>query len=621
MIPAAKEAYMTPYELLTLGFYLFPVAGKMPLVKWTKESTDDPEQIRKWETLKARTGWGVDCGKSGLAVLDIDSGKVSTALDCLTGLEFEYGDLPRTLTIRTPSGGYHRIYKGGIRNSASSKLGAGLDTRGSGGFIVAPGSPGYEVIDQTIIDEVPSWLVDLVGRPAERTEIPEPEDVAVDSDTAVQLATRFLHNAEPAIEGLGGDLLTYKVACGIRDYGVSKEMSLELMLEHWNDTCSPPWSAEELDAKIRNAYHYAAQPLGSANPENVFEPFEDSTPPESTKALKPLFIDAHDLIRKELTINYLIQGLIETPTTGLIFGDPGAGKSFLSLDMALAVAFGSQWMGAMAAQGRALYFNGEGHVGAARRIMAWLKHYGHDDIPPGLFTLTQRRIELTEKSVMQLEPHIKALTDKYGPLSLITVDTLARHLSGEADENSAKDVGGFINAVDYLKDRFQCTVAVVHHSGKMNKESSRGSSAIKGALDWEFKVAPGEIKFTKQKEGELPEPMGFVLESVDLSNGVRSAVPILSQYDPTHGKSASLSSDAQLAFSILQFSISSGNGAFVTENEWRKAFYEALGDDVKDDTKRQKFGRVKKQLLDSVTIKYEGDKIIDISLVEGDTPF
>ena len=56
MIPVAKEAYMTPYELLTMGFYLFPVAGKMPLVKWTKESTDDPEQIRKWETLKARTG-------------------------------------------------------------------------------------------------------------------------------------------------------------------------------------------------------------------------------------------------------------------------------------------------------------------------------------------------------------------------------------------------------------------------------------------------------------------------------------------------------------------------------------------------------------------------------------
>lgn len=617
---AVKEAYMTPYELLAMGFYLFPVSGKMPLVKWTKESTNDPEQIKQWEQLRNRTGWGVDCGKSGLAVLDIDSGKVPSALDCLTGLEFEHGELPRTLTIRTPSGGYHRIYKGDIRNSASSKLGAGLDTRGGGGFIVAPGSPGYDVIDQTTIEEVPGWLVGIVGRPAERTEVPTPEDVAIDSDTAVSLAARFLQNAEPAIEGLGGDLHTYKVACGVRDYGLSKDKALELMLDVWNDTCSPPWSPDELEAKIVNAYHYAGKPIGLSNPENVFEQFDDPAP-ASIKVVRPLFIDAHELIRRKLNINYLVQGLIETPTTGLIFGDPGAGKTFLALDMALSVAFGTSWMGAMAAQGPWLYFNGEGHVGIQRRIMAWLGYYNIQDIPEGIFTLTQRRVELTEKSVMQLEPHIKALVDKYGPLSGMTIDTLARHLSGEADENSAKDIGGFINAVDYLKDRFGCTVATVHHSGKMNKESSRGSSAIKGALDWEFKVAPGEIKFTKQKEGEIPKPIGFALETVELEDGVCSAVPIKGEYDPTHGKAANLTDNELLALSTLQMKLSSEGESAIEVSEWKKAFYEALGDKVKEESKRKIFDRAKKKLDKSGTVRVEDDLVYDTSLLEADMPF
>ena len=483
---------------------------------------------------------------------------------------------------------------------------------------MAPGSPGYEVIDNRPLADAPGWLVDLVGRPVEKTDTPEPEDVAVDSDTAIALAIRFLHNAEPAIEGLGGDLQAYKVACGVRDYGVSRDRALDLLLEHWNDTCSPPWTPEELDTKIRNAYSYASQGMGSANPENVFEVFDDTEPPPSTKAVKPLFIDAHELIRRELSINYLIHGLIETPTTGLIFGDPGAGKSFLAIDMALSIAFGSSWMGSMSAQGPVLYFFGEGHVGAQRRIRAWLQHYGHTDIEPGRLTLTQRRVELTEKSVTQLEPHIKAITDKYGPLSMIVIDTLARHLAGDADENSAKDIGGFINAVDYLKDRFQCTVAVVHHSGKMNKESSRGSSAIKGALDWEFKVAPGEIKFTKQKEGELPAPMGFKLETVELSDGVKSAVPIRGEYDPTHGKVANMGDDEKLALSVLQFT---GAGSGVSEKGWRREFYDALPDDMALDTKKKKFQRAKKKLIENGTVRDDGGFYFENTLNEADTPF
>ena len=52
----------------------------------------------------------------------------------------------------------------------------------------------------------------------------------------------------------------------------------------------------------------------------------------------------------------MVNELIETPTTGLIFGDPGAGKSLLAIDMALSVAHGAPWMGAETTQGPWLCF-------------------------------------------------------------------------------------------------------------------------------------------------------------------------------------------------------------------------------------------------------------------------
>ncbi|PKN20020.1 MAG: hypothetical protein CVU71_06570 [Deltaproteobacteria bacterium HGW-Deltaproteobacteria-6] len=301
-------------------------------------------------------------------------------------------------------------------------------------------------------------------------------------------------------------------------------------------------------------------------------------------------------------------GLIETSTTGLFFGDSTAGKSFVAIDMALAVAFGTSWMSAAARRGNVLYFNGEGHGGIPRRIKAWLQYYRYDDIPKGQLTVTQRRVEITEQSVMKLEPHIKAIISKYGPITLMHIDTLAKHISAAADENSAKDIGGYLNAVDYLRDKYQCTVGTLHHSGKGNKEVSRGSSAIRGALDWEVKVARNEILFTKMKEEELPPPFGFKLEKVG-----DSAVPIRCQYDPTHGKAPNLSGDARHLLSILQMGISESDSNF-TRSEWCERFYSALGADVLTGTKNKKFNRAEEALLKAGMIRIEGTYIRDNTL-------
>ncbi|MDT7044307.1 primase-helicase family protein [Candidatus Nitronereus thalassa] len=64
------------------------------------------------------------------------------------------------------------------------------------------------------------------------------------------------HEAPMAIEHQHGDDQTVQVAAHLKDIGISQDKSFELMKEHWNPHCRPPWSDEELKEKVANAFTY-----------------------------------------------------------------------------------------------------------------------------------------------------------------------------------------------------------------------------------------------------------------------------------------------------------------------------------------------------------------------------
>src|SRR4051812_36672631 len=118
----------------TQGYAVFPLKpnGKYPLTEHGfKDASKDGEQIRKWWNEWPEANVGVATGRiSGIVVLDIDrkhgvDGAVSAA-------EL---DLPRTLTIRTPSGGFHLFYKAPTSSIVPRRIGVrpGLDILGEGG--------------------------------------------------------------------------------------------------------------------------------------------------------------------------------------------------------------------------------------------------------------------------------------------------------------------------------------------------------------------------------------------------------------------------------------------------------------------------------------------------------
>ena len=239
----------------------------------------------------------------------------------------------------------------------------------------------------------------------------------------------------------------------------------------------------------------------------------------------------------ELTeIKWIVDDYIEADSLAQVFGDPGGGKSFVSIDIACCVATGTAWHGHEVQQGAVFYIAGEGHNGLARRFKSWCLGNGVSlkDVP--LFT-SHRAAQLYDATEAALVAEsIKQLSAQCGQIpSMIVIDTLARNMGG--DENSTQDMNSFIQHLDtYLRQDYRCCVLVVHHSGAMDKDRSRGSTALKGALDAEYRCqldsGTKTIQFEskKMKDAEMPAPKNFSITQVDLPILDKHNLPVKGAY-------------------------------------------------------------------------------------------
>lgn len=250
-----------------------PSAGKHPRVTdWTKHATNDGETVAQWAEQWPRGNVGVATGRT-FWVLDEDR---PGAID---ELEAAHGPLPGTVEQRTGSGGRHLLFTipagATIRNSAS-KIADGLDVRGEGGQIVIPPSvssagayawiSGREPWAIAIADP-PAWLVELAtARPAASPGQPAAPQVRPlfpsASPEVLDGAREALAVHGPAVEGKGGDDHTFRAAAILaHDFALTFDEAWPVFWE-WNTTCQPPWSAEQLAAKLRGGDRYGTRAYG-----------------------------------------------------------------------------------------------------------------------------------------------------------------------------------------------------------------------------------------------------------------------------------------------------------------------------------------------------------------------
>lgn len=144
----------------------YPVARNWQERVWS-EFTDEEKQ--GW------TGYGVNCGRAGLVVIDCDRHDDSAdGVKNFHDLCDEHGfDPEETFAVSTPSGGVHYYFsKKGVDEdvkigNSPGGLPDGVDVRGSGGQVVGPGSRTsdgeYRIVGEaTQAVRIPDWLLDVL---------------------------------------------------------------------------------------------------------------------------------------------------------------------------------------------------------------------------------------------------------------------------------------------------------------------------------------------------------------------------------------------------------------------------------------------------------------------------
>jgi len=212
---------------------------------------------------------------------------------------------------------------------------------------------------------------------------------------------------------------------------------------------------------------------------------------------------------------WIIKTVLPQSELVVLFGESGSGKSFIALDMCMAVARGEPWRGHRTKQGRVVYIAAEGGGGFRKRLKACMQHHGFNspDIPFDVIHATPDFLQ--KNDVVDVARAIKA----GGSTSLIVVDTLAQATPG-ANENSSDDMGLALAHCRGLHRATGATVVLVHHAGKDTSKGARGWSGLRAAADAEIEVvkSPGGrlVRITKQKDGDDLGAWGFNLQVVDL---------------------------------------------------------------------------------------------------------
>lgn len=232
--------------MAALGLPVFPLkAGTKDghLSKsWKAAATTDAAKIKALGARWPGCNWGARC--VGLLTLDVDTADGKPGVASYGDIVLDHG-IPPTRVHASARGGQHvflRLPAGVEVTNRDAPLGEGVNVRGSGGYVLCPGSTfegkPYRVLVDAAIGAAPASLVELLRAPAavKGEAVPEAlQDNSADIDAAIS----WLQHREPVGKGERGST-AYKCAARLRDWGITRGVALDLIAEHFGARCEPP---------------------------------------------------------------------------------------------------------------------------------------------------------------------------------------------------------------------------------------------------------------------------------------------------------------------------------------------------------------------------------------------
>jgi Bifunctional DNA primase/polymerase, N-terminal len=196
MADGSRDRVGAALELAAHGIPIFPARvihngqswKKLPLFdRWQEKATTDLAQIGRWWAEHPSAVPAIWCGHPDLGLVGVDVDRHDGGADgveALADMMNQYGAFAPHPITQTPGGGFHHIFRqpSGVElGNTTGDLPQGIDIRGKGGYIIAPGSvrpdgkewktaprsPGLsEAFQANSIPELPDWLVERILRSA-----------------------------------------------------------------------------------------------------------------------------------------------------------------------------------------------------------------------------------------------------------------------------------------------------------------------------------------------------------------------------------------------------------------------------------------------------------------------
>mgnify|MGYP006282171189 FL=1 len=494
-------------DLAERGFTVVPVIIKRgahkkivkPVVAgWQERRAPPKEQIkREWDEHPDAvpalvTGINFDVidldrkdGKDGVAELE----SLGCSLD-----EFNF-------VVRSPSGGLHLyIPESGLRSRADLK--PGIDTRGKGGFIIAPGAIDHrgeygiekgDLVDVAIevLPEPPEALLRVVKpakdeRGTDAATPPEvplwklqdalshiPPDLPHDdwvralmgvhhatagSDTGLSIALGW---SAPYREFRKKEVEDKWLSFGKEREGNPAPVTVRTVLDMAR---SHGWRDREAEAEIDATWEDDLDDLD----------FILNGPP--TPVMPGKRKHGFRLLTPDQCANlppqpFLLEGLLGPQDVAAMVGQPGSGKSLLAPFIGYSIALGQPVFGRDVVQGRVLYLAAENERGLMDRVKALHQEFGNcEDF------IAVAEVEDMRRSVKRL----LELVNEERP-ALVVVDTFAAAFPG-LRENEADEMSAAIAVLRKVQAAGPA-VLVAAHGTKAGGNTLRGSGVADGALD------------------------------------------------------------------------------------------------------------------------------------------
>lgn len=354
---------------------------------------------------------------------------------------------------------------------------------------------------------------------------------------------------------------------------------------------------------------------------------EEGAESEPTDTAEPLAfptVSIAELLRRPRP-TWLIRGVIPRAELVMMYGEPGAGKSFMAIDMGMAIARGVPWRDRDVEQGAAVYVCGEGLGGFRNRVEAYVREHNlpMEKVPFHVITDIPNLVNAEDyKKVIR---SVKALNR---PVKILFFDPLASVVAG-ADENSAKDMTLVLKHCKRIAHHLQCVVVLVHHAGKNSEKGARGSSVFKGAMDTEMEVMRFErsraLRITKQKDFGDELALSFELQTIGIGmddQGVEITSCVVKHIDlikRTGKKRSPTGMNAKTVLSVIHESMDLSDGTAhilkVIEAATNRMAYDPQGGrDRRRDVIVQALEALQAQgfiVIEGMTLKLTGDALDD----------